>query len=162
MLIKDLFESFEDMQAKAVIFDTQIPATHKWFWTRFYRHHLMNETAFAEPVAFYGVFFNQWEDSVNEYMKRKEVIDIMYKMGLADYTKDFQIGTFAQNPNIKTIAPSELLPYFNTQNYTETNMKPVEAYNRALSTIPAYIITEFATTFNHLLLSVLVDKEYMY
>jgi hypothetical protein len=161
-MFKLYFSDFENFRATADYYGVPNTLLDEFFYNRLWREYANAEVAQDNPHNFYGEFFNTWEDSIFEVSKKKELAETIIIMGNEDYSKDYNISTFAQNPNEAPTAPKTLLNYFNTQNYTESNMKKVEAYSRALQLIPRYIVKDFTKRFRNLFLSCITEQTTIY
>ena len=161
-MFKQLLPDYQTFRDTAQELGVTENALDYFFFQRLMREYANIETAYENPYDFYGQFFNIYEDAYIEVAKRKELADVLYTLQEADYTKDYNITTFAQNPNETPLGPSELLNYFNTQNYSEANMKRVEAYARAFQLVPRYVIKEFVGKFKRLFLACIPSQDYLY
>lgn len=163
MKYKNYFSSFENfMQIKKEVYDLEENILDYYFYKRLLNYYQNWEDAFDVASDFLGAFFIQYEDSFAEFSKKKEIADILYGLEGDDYTVDSTIATYANNSNQKPSVPSELLDYFNTQNYSQNNMKKLEAYTRAWQVIPRYIVEKFIKSFAHLFMSVITEEIYLY
>jgi len=157
----EVFANYEDFKITQEYFKVDSNLLDEYFFNRLYRKFFSWQTDFDTVAIFCGEFFNLWEDGIKEVTTKKEYIDMMYDLNFEDISRDFSIATFANNPNDKPQKNSELLEYFNSQNYSESNARKSEAIARFIQIIPQNIINNFVERFTPLFSKVFLEKSHL-
>lgn len=147
----------------------------KYCYNVLFRNFAKQNIRYSRIETFVNMLANVYEQEFMRFYKEKQLIDNIYKLSNEELvTLNQTLTNIANNPNTTPTNPLQPLNYISTQSFSNVNDNRLQAYLRALNTMPVLNIERFIygeradpnnkhfLHFNDLFMQVLTDTEYLY
>lgn len=128
-----------------------------------YRRYGLSNVRYTTPEAFYSELAITFNDELNRYNKRYNIIQDAYKLSSDDLViLNKAISNYANNPNDEVESPLEPLSYISSQTFNANLSNKLQAYLLAIESLPTQYDEDFLKAFKHLFINIIPKQMPIY
>ena len=154
LYFKDIFEDLNAFKAAMAIYSSQTTtdAIHATTFKYLYNHYANSNVAYFEADAFCRHFFLAYDDVIEQFKKRLELIGMAYQVTAGDIeTLNQTLNAIANNDDTALTDPLDTLAsYVSMQQGSKTKTNKLLAYLEAVDKIKDKMLIDFVRQFNKL------------
>lgn len=162
---EDVFKDENDFNTYLTDFNITLPTgiTYNDLYDLFLIKFMNCSIAYDTTLLFKHRFKMILVDNLNEYVRRKNIIDNLYNLTDDEIVViNEYIHNYANNPNITISDVFEKLPYITQQDNSKQSMSKLDAYANYLSYILPYGNMEFLNKFEKLFKQIFIREVEIY